>query len=301
MTAGRYGKGCPAIAESLRLDPRPGTLFTLALCEDKWGHVLSAVTHYEEYLALYAGLPAEKKAKQGERPKVARAQVDSLRPQIPEVTVTLPRGTPRGTLVKRDGDPLPPAALGAPIRVDPGAVTFTTQTPGGPVRELRLTIGKGEKKTVALQVDLPTLAPIDQPPPAAPPEDAPPPRATSAQRKAAYAFGAVGIGGLALGAILGGLALGRKGTLDAHCGAAIGAPDAKCDPVGMDAAPRAKAFAAAGTVGVLAGVAALGTGVVLFATDRPPASPEAGALGRWVTSEILIAGTGATLSLRGTW
>ena len=46
LAAGRYDIACPAIAESLRLDPRPGTLFTLAECYSKAGKVASAVVRY---------------------------------------------------------------------------------------------------------------------------------------------------------------------------------------------------------------------------------------------------------------
>jgi hypothetical protein len=37
MQAGHYSSGCPAIEESQELDPHPGTLFTLAECQAKWG------------------------------------------------------------------------------------------------------------------------------------------------------------------------------------------------------------------------------------------------------------------------
>src|SRR3954465_13628820 len=51
MDAGRYEAGCKAIAESQRLDPRPGGLFTLAVCETQGGRIASAMTHYGDYLA----------------------------------------------------------------------------------------------------------------------------------------------------------------------------------------------------------------------------------------------------------
>jgi len=44
MEAGNYAAGCPALAESQRLDPRAGTLFTLSQCEVQWGRVATAVT-----------------------------------------------------------------------------------------------------------------------------------------------------------------------------------------------------------------------------------------------------------------
>ena len=42
----------PRFAESHRLDPRPGTLFALASCEEKRGRLAAAVRIYDEYLAL---------------------------------------------------------------------------------------------------------------------------------------------------------------------------------------------------------------------------------------------------------
>src|SRR5688572_10356592 len=78
MEAGRYDAGCKAIAESQRLDPRPGTLFTLAVCETRWGHIATAVTHYGDYLTLYDRLTPDHQARQVERAKEAKKQRDTL-------------------------------------------------------------------------------------------------------------------------------------------------------------------------------------------------------------------------------
>jgi hypothetical protein len=151
LEAGRHRAGCPAIAESLRLDPRPGTLFTLATCEDRWGHVATALARYDEYLAVYERLPDDKKARQGERPKVAKAQRDKLAAEVPTLTLSLPTSAPPGTVVKRDGQVVAAAALGTAIPVDPGEYTVSTQAPNGQVWEQRITIGRGEKKNVVLE------------------------------------------------------------------------------------------------------------------------------------------------------
>src|SRR4051794_16280293 len=50
MQAGRYETGCKALAESQRIDPRGGTLFTLATCEARWGRIATAVTRFGDYL-----------------------------------------------------------------------------------------------------------------------------------------------------------------------------------------------------------------------------------------------------------
>src|SRR6185436_17789381 len=56
MLAGRYSTGCSLIAESEKLDPRPGTLFTLAECYAKAGKLATALAHYGDFLAMHAAL-----------------------------------------------------------------------------------------------------------------------------------------------------------------------------------------------------------------------------------------------------
>src|SRR5690242_9942096 len=66
MKAGHYDIACPALAESQRLDPRPGTLFTLAECESRAGRIATAVAHYEDYLARFAKMtPDQKRGQHG--------------------------------------------------------------------------------------------------------------------------------------------------------------------------------------------------------------------------------------------
>ena len=43
LEAGHFNRACPAIEKSYQLDPRPGTLFTLAECEAKRGRLATAV------------------------------------------------------------------------------------------------------------------------------------------------------------------------------------------------------------------------------------------------------------------
>jgi hypothetical protein len=71
MQAHRYATGCPALAESYRLDPHAGGLFTLAECENQWGKIASAIADYDTFLDLLAHLPAADRAKQQDRAKIA--------------------------------------------------------------------------------------------------------------------------------------------------------------------------------------------------------------------------------------
>ena len=159
MEAGRFDSACPAIEQSQKLDPRPGTLFTLAECEAKRGHMAAAATHYDEYLALYATLSPDKKLKQGEREKEARAQRALLGSRVAELTLVLPAGAPPGTQVTCDGVGVTAAALGAPVVVDPGEHVATAQVPGGPVTKVTVKLNAGEKKAIALDAGGAVAAP----------------------------------------------------------------------------------------------------------------------------------------------
>ena len=99
MLAGKLSSACPALAESYRLDPLPGALFTLAECEGKAGRCATAVARYDEYLATYARLPAKEKAGQKGRNKLAEAARRKLLPNVPTVTIRLPASAPEGTRV----------------------------------------------------------------------------------------------------------------------------------------------------------------------------------------------------------
>lgn len=205
LEAGRYETACKAIAESQRLDPRPGTLFTLATCEERWGRIATAVTRYGDYLALYERLPEARKAAQGERPKVAKAQRERLAAEVPELTLSLPPEAPAGTVVKRDGQVVAAAALGLALPVDPGEHTVTTEAPGGGIWEQRITLSRREKKKMTLEVraglraeprPVPAPSPVAQAVPATPLAG----HAEPGQRRvAAYVVGGVGLAALGAG------------------------------------------------------------------------------------------------------
>lgn len=208
MKAGRHETGCKAIAESQRLDPRAGTLFTLATCEAEWGHIATAVTRYGDYLALYERLPDDKKAAQGERVKVATEQRTRLTPEVPRLTLSLPRTAPAGTVVKRNGEVVAEAALGVALPVDPGQYTVSVHAPNGPVVEQRITIGKGEKKQLTLEVKaVPTVDPGPLPPEAKP---------SLPYLGPIIAFGAAVVG-LGVGVGTGAAVLGKRSELDEAC------------------------------------------------------------------------------------
>lgn len=299
LEAGRFEPACKSIAESQRLDPRPGTLFTLAVCNERWGHIATAMTRYGDYLALFDRLPEERKIAQGERPKLARAARERFGPDVPELTLLLPPNVPVGTVVKRDGQVLGEAALGVGLPVDPGEHTISTQAPGGPVWEQKITLARGEKKKAALEIR--GAAKVE--PAAATPALLSTDRGPSGQRVAGFVVGGVGLAGLAIGGVLGGLALGQKKVVDQNCGAAVDSTDAlACKQAGLDAVSAGKGLALGSTLGFGVGLAGVITGVVLVLTDRRPAPRAGSAKGPWISAGVLSLGPSGTMGgVRGAW
>jgi hypothetical protein len=307
MEAGRYEKACPAIKESQRLDPRPGTLFTLAECEAKRGRLATALGHYRDYLALYPKLLPEQQEKHKKREAIARAQQAALELEVPALKLSLSPSVPRGTVVTRDGVVVAEAGLGVAVPIDPGEHVVTVQAPGAPAIIRRVVLGPGDRKQILLddkapppgEAPLPRV-PGPQPVPASP---TPQPDAGGRFRVAGFATGGVGLAGLALGAILGGLATEKKSEAAPNCG--IGGKPEVCNHEGAAVRRSALGLANGSTVGFAVGGAALATGVVLLvlAPRRKDVEKSKAAGGeRWIGAGALaLDGTGAVAGVRGAW
>ncbi len=282
MQAGRYATGCPAIADSYRLDPHPGELFTLAECEARWGKVASSVAHFQDYLGDYHQLPGDEQARQRAREKIATDQIARLTPRVPQLTLRLPPA-PKGTKVIRDGTELGAASLNGPLPVDPGEHLVAVVTADGGKTEQRFSLAEGETKVVELTLPAPApVAPADPVvPPPRPPDDRPPPSPADVGTHKGWTFAAGGlaVAGLGVGAVTGAMVLGKKPDIDAHC------VDVVCDATGKQAADSAKTLALVSTISFVVFGAAAVTTIVLVLTEprartdasiRPILGPVAG-------------------------
>ena len=284
MEGGRYASGCPALAESYRLDPRPGVLFTLAECENKWGKTASALTHYEAYVDLFARMRDDEKAHQRGRDKVALAQRDGLRAVVPQLAIALPSSAPGATTVSCDGVPLGAPSLGVLLPIDPGEHVIVARTPDGASHEAHITVARGEQRTFLVDVStLPAPLPAPAPPPSPIVVPAPPPAPgpASGTRTWAWIAGGIGVVGLAAGAIGGAIVLADKSTIDSSC-----RPDKTCNPTGLTAAIQARSFGLMSDAGFAVGGLGLAAAValVLFSPSRvvqptATASPHGGFVG----------------------
>jgi hypothetical protein len=256
MEAGRYAAGCPALEESHRLEPKPGTLYALADCDARWGKTASAVAHYQDYLGLVSLLSVDQQARHREREATARNEIARLKPSVPELTLVLPASAPKDTVVKRDGVVLRGASLGVSLPVDPGEHAVSTQAPGGVERVVRVSVAAGEKKRVELKVELPAAsrsAPASSGPPLAPVQ--------SPDRTWFWAAAGVGAAGIVAGSVTGAMVLGKKGTVSDNC---VGAA---CSAEGKSAADSGKSLATASTVCFGVGLAGAAAAVVLLVTE----------------------------------
>lgn len=249
MLAGELEKACPMLAESFRLDPRAGSLFTLAECEAKQGKSASALVHYQDYLVRYDGLSPREQARQGQRRELAVKQVESLKSSVAELTLRVPPSAPTTAIVKRDGVVQGPPALGVALPIDPGLHLIVTDNGTGKTRELQLVLSPGEKKEVTVEV-----APAD------PVRDVEPVRrAAPGPMWPIYTTVGVGAAGVIVGSVFGGLTWSKKDTIDAHC------PQHRCDPEGRKAVDSVATTSLVASIGFGVGAAGLVTGAVLWA------------------------------------
>ena len=297
MKAGNFVVACPALAESDRLEPRPGTLFALAECEARWGRLATATAHYQDYTTRVSRLPAADQEAHRERVAIAATRVADLEPRIPKLTLVLPPDAPPGTEVRRDDVVLGAPSLGTPLAIDPGTHELATRAPGGTPHQQTVELQPGESKTVELVVNpapAPPPPPIVRAIPIAPAVAQLPPPRPNDRRTAGFVVGGVGLAGITAGVVAGALVLGEKSAVDRDCG-----PDGACRGNGLAEATTLQTTAQVSNVtfGVGGALLVAGAILVLTAPSTPPATKSAMVV-RWLVS----AGPGsAALGLGGAW
>jgi len=150
MKEGNFGDACSLIRDSYQLDPRTGTLFTLADCFANSGKIYSAILHYNEFLALSSQAAPGPQAKQKERIRAAEEQRKRLTPLVPTLTLVLASEAPAGTELWLDEVPVPPHALGLARMIDPGDHTITLKIPDGYVRRDQVAFSAGQRSRLIL-------------------------------------------------------------------------------------------------------------------------------------------------------
>jgi len=290
MTAGRFATGCPALEMSFRADPRPGTLFTLAECQLKWGRTASALASYEQYLAVYERMSSDQKAKQGQRPSIAASQRGELVPTVPRLTVSLPAGDwPAAAVVMRDSMTLAGPLLGEAIAVDPGDHVVVVTLADGRSKQQHVTLANGERRVVV--VELPSgpepSAAVASPPQAPPVAPAAMAAEPSSHRVWIVVSAGLGVAGLAVAGVTGGLALADRSTASSDCTGAVCRTQA-----GADAGNTARTLANVETGAIVFAGTALVAAAILWLTEPSAHASTASARG-FSFSPLDLGGMGA--------
>ncbi len=263
MAAGDLAQACPKFEESNRVDPKLGTLMNLALCHEKAGLSASAWAEYARAASLAA------RAGQSDREKVARERAAALELTLSHVLIDADPKSDASIVL--DDQPIGPAAFHSPIPIDPGAHVLRATAPGATPFEQSFRVTAGA--TVAL-VKVPVLARAPTAVTAAPETVPAVPEVSkhSGRRTAGFVVGGVGVALAGVGAFFGARAFSDKSAAENGCGAMF------CTPAGSSATSSMKTDETLSTVGVIAGVAAIGAGVYLVLSSGGESNGGTGAV-----------------------
>ncbi|WP_437503821.1 PEGA domain-containing protein [Sorangium sp. So ce1099] len=153
---GDYAAGCPKFEASLELNPSASTMINIARCHEREGKVATAWHDYNRAIVLNRETAGEQRRRGLE--EIAQKGIADLDARVPKLSVMV-KSAPAGVEVQRDGTPVPAAALGEPLPVDPGPHEIRASAPGHEAETRSVTLREGESVTVEL-----TLRPAAGPP-----------------------------------------------------------------------------------------------------------------------------------------
>jgi hypothetical protein len=224
----------------------------------------------------------------------AQAALDTAKPQIASVTISVRAPVGVEPSVTIDGQAVPSAVLGGERPTDPGEHVIEATAPGFLKATTKFSVGAGRKTAVELVLERDPSAPVAAPPspngegggttesPTSPvmsgdPGGTPSGAAFSADsgverppnRTAAYVVWGISGVALAVGAGFGILAMSDKGDLEDKC------PGNVCPAGEEDNLDSAKRSGDIATIGLAAGAVGAVVGTVLFFTAGPSSSARA--------------------------
>jgi hypothetical protein len=253
--AGDHATACAKFAESLKLEPAPGTLLNVADCEERGGQLVAARDHFS--------LAAAGFGRADSRRGFALGRAEALDKRVAHLTLKLAPSVPPQATVRKGNVLVDATSLGQPVLADPGLLTVVVSVAGRQDRTYPLTLQEGATIDQTLEAG-PILDAAAPPPPPSGVRDTAlrPPRA-STRRTVGFVVGGVGVASLAAGAITGLFAMSRASTVKDHCDA-----NYACDQTGVDAASDGKWLAPVSTVTLIAGAALVGVGAYLVLSSN---------------------------------
>jgi hypothetical protein len=297
MANGDYATACPKLAESYRLDPGTGTLTALAVCHQ---HIGKVATAWNEFVEVASSAQRQGRA---DREAFARQQITAIEPLLSRLTIQVPpevAAIPK-LEVRRDATVVSQPAWGVPVPVDPGDHLIEATAPDREPWTAHITVdANADKKEIAVPVldkQVAATPPVEQTPtpsPVTPAETPTDHHAPFPMRTVGLVVGGAGIVSLALGGYFGASAISKSSDAKKECPASSPCGNAGAVSENNDA----KSDALISDITVIAGVAAIGTGVFMFLTAPKEAAPpsEAAPTSAWrLVPTIGRHGAGLTL------
>jgi hypothetical protein len=255
MEAQRYAEACGKLSESYRLDPAPGTLLNLAVCNEKIGKTASAWGEFRDSLA------EARRMNRPDREKLATDHIATLEPELSYLAISVPPlvRVLRGIEILRNGVPLQSAAWDTDLPVDPGDVEVVERAPLYKPKTLHVTVAA--KQHAALNAVPLELAPVERAPVVF----------WTGKRVTGLVVALLGVAAAGGGTVFGILATNDKKKSDDNCPTYGG--DTRCQPAGVDAMNRANAEAWGSNIGFGLAAVGVGLGTYLFFTGGGQESP----------------------------
>ncbi len=265
MKADNFSAACPLLERSYQMDPKDGTLFTLANCRDREGKLVAAMGHYRAYLRGYDKMQGATRQNHTQRADTAKTQLAAIEPTVPMLKFIWETPPPPNSKIIVDGVEFRAAELDILLPLDPGTHKVVVQLPGEPDRSRTVTLGKGGSTIIDLTPAKPAAVDATKLNAALGAGSVP---VQTRKMDPAKIAGFVGVGlgaaGLVAGAITGSMAMTEKDTIDERCDA-----DYVCDAVGMAAVGRFRTVGNVSTAAFITGGVFLGVGATLLIVSRP--------------------------------
>ncbi len=214
LEGGQVDAACSKLEGSQKLDPKISTLMNVAACHELQGRTASAWAEFLEAARLTRVTPVrDPKALE----QVARSRAEALSPRIHRIAIALPDSLPTDLELLVDGRPIPRAAWGTPIPVDPGEREILARRKGHAPWMKRVTIS-GEVRQHPLTV--PALVPLPDPEPDRTGTPQKPETRSARLGTLPFIAGAfVAVAGIGAGSFLGLQAIEKKKERDRDCDA----------------------------------------------------------------------------------
>jgi hypothetical protein len=267
-------------------------LFELAECHEKAGELRTAVDQYGAYLKQVKRLDAAARAMQRTQIDAAKKRLASLRVRVPLLTIELP-GDPSEYVVKIDGEELSADALKFAQPINPGRHRIEVEMPDGTVRRFDAELAEGDSRVIDVARSSGTVSAPESEQEQEPEGESEPASDDDSGiplRTWAYVAGGIGAAGIIVGGITGGLAIGKKSTMDDNCDGEA------CNHDGKEAADEAQALALVSTISFPVGLAGLAAGTLLWLLS--PSEDGSAATGRLRVEPMV---SESMLGVRGTW